>query len=225
MYHVVLVEDDPMVTMLNRSFLEKDGRFQVEREFQDGRSALTYLSHNAVDLVILDIYMPVLTGLELLRELRRRGVATDVIPVTAANDTQTVDVLLKLGVVDYLVKPFTYPRFHQALDTFCRHRETMSAEVLDQSALDQILYASHSRGSIPPPKGLQEKTLDTIRSCLRSAGAEGHTSESLAAQAGVSAVTARRYVNFLVEQGEAESQINYDTGGRPSLRYTLKRPR
>lgn len=224
MYRTVLVEDDPMISMLNRSFLEKDGRFHVEREFQDGRSALAYLSANAADLVILDIYMPVLTGLELLQELRRRGIATDVIPVTAANDSQTVDALLKLGIVDYLVKPFTYPRFCQALDTFCRHREAMAANVLDQTALDQILYAAQSAAPAPP-KGLQEKTLETVRSCLRSAGPDGHTSESLAAEAGVSAVTARRYVNFLVEQGEAESRVNYDTGGRPSLRYTLRLPR
>ena len=140
MYHVVIVEDDNMIAMLDRKFVEQDGRFQVEREFSDGRSALAYLLDHPVDLLILDVYMPILTGVELLRELRRRGILTEAVMVTAANDPQTVDALLKLGVVDYLVKPFTYPRFRQALDAFCRHQEMMAAETLDQEALDRVIF-------------------------------------------------------------------------------------
>ena len=221
MYRVVIVEDDNMIAMLDRKFVERDGRFQVEREFSTGRSALAYLLDHPVDLLILDVYMPILTGVELLRELRRRGILTEAVMVTAANDPQTVDALLKLGVVDYLVKPFTYPRFRQALDAFCRHQEMMAAETLDQEALDRVIFVGHANeGGLP--KGMQEKTMERIRSALAQAGERGHTSESLAAAAGVSVVTARRYGNFLVEQGGAVSEVNYDTGGRPSLRYRLR---
>ena len=122
MYRVVIVEDDPMVSLLNRTFVERDARFQVVQSFQDGRAALAWLEQNPADLAVLDVYMPLFTGLELLHALRGQGVGIDAIMVTAANDAPTVDTLLKLGVVDYLVKPFTYERFQQALDTFCRHR-------------------------------------------------------------------------------------------------------
>ena len=115
LYRVVIVEDDPMVSLLDRTFTEKDPRFRVVQTFQDGQAALDWLAQNPADLVVLDVYMPLFTGLELLQALRRRHIPVDAIMVTAANDTDTVDQLLKLGVVDYLVKPFTFERFQQAL--------------------------------------------------------------------------------------------------------------
>lgn len=218
MYRVVIVEDDPMVSLLDRSFTEKDSRFQVVEAFREGRTALQWLSCNEADLLILDVYMPTLTGLELLHQLRAQSIPTDVIMVTAADDAKTVDALLKLGVVDYLVKPFTIERFQQALDSFCRHRETVSGTAVSQQMLDQLL-ARPGQITQAPPKGLQESTLERVRDALRAAPAAGATSEALAQRTGLSAVTARRYLNYLVERGEAVSQVNYDTGGRPCRLY------
>ncbi len=90
MYQVVIVEDDPMVAMLNRRYTEKDPRFQVCRECPDGRAALEYLRSHPADLVILDMYMPQMDGLDVLRQLRAAGVSTDVIMITAASDTATI---------------------------------------------------------------------------------------------------------------------------------------
>ena len=166
MYRVVIVEDDPMVSLLNRTFVERDARFQVVQSFQDGRAALAWLEQNPADLAVLDVYMPLFTGLELLHALRGQGVGIDAIMVTAANDAPTVDTLLKLGVVDYLVKPFTYERFQQALDNFCRHRDAVAGDAVEQSALDRLfspaLPAEHQ-----PPKGLQESTLELVPACGR----------------------------------------------------------
>ena len=132
MYRVVIVEDDPMVCLLDRTFTEKDSRFRVVQTFQDGRAALEWLTQNPADLLVLDVYMPLLTGVELLHALRAQSIPVDAIMVTAANSTAIVDELLKLGVVDYLVKPFTVERFQQALDTFCRHREAVAGEAVSQ---------------------------------------------------------------------------------------------
>ena len=206
-----------MVTLLDRTFTEKDPRFRVVRTFQDGRSALDWLSQNPADLVVLDVYMPLFTGLELLHALRERSIPVDAIMVTAANDTPTVDQLLKLGAVDYLVKPFTFERFQQALDTFCRHRSAMAGAEVTQGALDKLF--SRAGAGQGTPKGMQEDTLELIRECLRAAPPAGLPSENLARQTGLSVVTVRRYVNYLVERGEAASTVNYDTGGRPSMLY------
>lgn len=102
-------------------------------------------------MAVLDVYMPLFTGLELLHALRGQGVGIDAIMVTAANDAPTVDTLLKLGVVDYLVKPFTYERFQQALDTFCRHRDAVAGDAVEQSALDR-LFSPPSRRSTSRPR-------------------------------------------------------------------------
>ena len=116
-----------MIASINQTFLSRDPRFSLAAVFHSGQEALEWLRKRPVELLILDVYMPRMSGLELLRELRAEEITLDVIMVTAANDSKTVDALLKLGVADYLVKPFTARRFQQALDTFCRQREAISA--------------------------------------------------------------------------------------------------
>jgi len=218
MFEVVIVEDDPMVSALNRRFVEADGRFHVAAVFSSGREALRWLLTHPADLVLLDVFMPVLTGTELLRELRAYGVETDAIMVTAAHDTQTLNELLKLGIVDYLVKPFTQRRFRQALDTFSRNRTALAeSEPVSQSEIDRLM---HTKPAEEIPKGLQAATLEKIRHELRTAAGET-TCDALAAATGLSTVTIRRYLNYLLENGEAESRVNYDTGGRPSVAYRM----
>lgn len=223
MYQTVIVEDDPTISLLHRNFLARDNRFTLVRAFLNGDSALQWLLQHPVDLVILDVYMPRMTGLELLRSLRAAKVGTDVIMVTAANDNKTVSALMKLGVTDYLVKPFAASRFQQALDTFCQHREAISAhENVSQEDLDALFSPSHpvSPPSSPAiPKGLQTRTLERIRACLRQVSQPGATCESIAERSGFSIVTVRRYLSYLVDQGEAVSLVNYDTGGRPCMLY------
>ncbi len=218
MFRAVIVEDDYIISTLNRSFLKKDGRFQVVGEFSSGREALPFLSANPVDLLVLDVYMPSMTGPELLRQLRAKSSSVDVIVVTAAHETQTLSELLKLGIVDYLVKPFTAQRFQQALDNFCQHRSALDRQSqVSQAEIDRLLGAPLLPGGQTIPKGLQERTLDRIRSELSQEAEK--TCEAIAAGAGLSVVTTRRYLNFLLECRKVESKIRYDTGGRPCLVY------
>ena len=210
-YQAVIVEDDPMIASIDQNFLERDPRFRLAASFRSGQDALPWLLRHPADLLILDVYMPRMTGLELLRELRSFGITSDAVMVTAANDSKTVDALLKLGVADYLVKPFTARRFQQALDKFCRQRSAIATHSsVSQEELDALF--SGSSGPEDVPKGLQSRTLERIRT---------HLAQSLAAQAGLSSVTVRRYLTYLTQQGEVVSRVNYDTGGRPSLLYYL----
>lgn len=215
MFKTIIVEDDYMVSMLNRSFAERDKRFQVLQEFSSGKQALAFLRQASVDLIILDVYMPLMTGAEFLRELRATGSQVDVIVVTAAHETQMLADLLKMGIVDYIIKPFTAERFQQALDAFCLQRAALEGkDHICQGDVDKLIYLSPFHKQIP--KGLQEKTLDKVRCELTG---QEQTCEAVASRTGLSVVTARRYLNFMLEHGMAESRINYDTGGRPSVVY------
>ena len=209
MFKTVIVEDDYMVSMLNRSFTEKDKRFQVVKEFSSGKNALSWILSHPVDLVILDIYMPILTGVELLRELRAYGSKVDVIVVTAAHETHMLDELLKMGIMDYLIKPFTAQRFQQALDGFCKQRAALEGkEHVNQSDIDKLLYVSPKKSSIP--KGLQERTLEKIRGQLLEI--DEQTCETIAVKTGLSVVTARRYLNYLLESGEGKAESTTTLG-------------
>lgn len=223
MYQVVIVEDDPMVAMLNRRYTEKDSRFTVVKEFKTGQSALDYLRFHPVDLVILDMYMPQMNGLDVLRELRSAGVGVDVIMITAARDTATVEAAMRLGVVDYLVKPFEYERFRQALETFDRRRAAIQGERVSQQALDQLLHNNVAAVQAQPvPKGLQEKTLQYIQAYLNEQD-EGKTCDQIAHGVGLSAVTVRHYMSYLAQTDQVQSQVDYSTGGRPSVVYWIEK--
>ncbi|WP_395150886.1 response regulator [uncultured Allofournierella sp.] len=224
-YQVVIVEDDPMVAMLNRRYTQKDDRFVVVKEFNRGQPALDYLRFHPVDLLLLDMYMPELSGLELLRQLRSAGVQVDAILITAASDTPTVENAMRLGVVDYLVKPFEYQRFQQALDTFHWRRAAVQCPTMSQQELDGLLHSPTQAlpAKAPIPKGLQEKTLALILEFLRQQ-TQSLTCEQIAHGVGFSVVTVRHYVAYLAQSGQVESQVDYSTGGRPSVLYWLARP-
>lgn len=220
MYTVVIVEDDPMIAELNRRYAERDGRFTVAQTFSQPRRALDWLHHNTADLIILDYYMPQMNGLEFLRAIRAAGAEADVIMITAANDAATVDALTRLGVVDYLVKPFAYERFCRALDAFCHRRSAMRGGSLDQNALDSLL---HSAPADPAalPKGMQPQTRERVLACMRADPGHAFTCEEVACASGLSVVTVRRYMGHLAQEGCVTGDMNYETGGRPCLVYRL----
>ena len=106
MYKVLIVEDDPMVAMINEQYVCRHKSFSVVGKCKDGDKALKFINENPVDLIILDVFMPHTDGFETLRQLRKEQCLVDVIMVTAANDRESLEQGLHLGVVDYLVKPF-----------------------------------------------------------------------------------------------------------------------
>lgn len=232
MFKVIIVEDDPMVAQINRGYIEQIPGLAVCAVLSNGKKALEYFQENTADLAILDVYMSEMNGMDLLKSMRGQGLGTDVIMVTAANDARQIDEMLRLGVVDYLVKPFTAARFREAVEKFVfRQRALHSAggEAVDQSVIDKLTGSVKNaetlrntgpdQGCALPQKGLQQQTLDLILGCLRTSGNLFRSCDSIAGQAGLSKVTVRRYLNHLAECGMIESIIDYDTGGRPSVKY------
>ena len=118
MYQVIIIEDDPMVAAIDKQYVEADSQFRVVRTFKSGGEALAHLPKLKADLIILDYYTPGMNGTEFVDQLHTLGESPFIIAVTSANDTHIVQGLLARGVLDYLVKPFQFPRFRQALDRF-----------------------------------------------------------------------------------------------------------
>lgn len=148
--------------------------------------------------------------------------------VTSANDTDIVRSLLSRGVLDYLVKPFEYARFRTALERFAA-QPGISAGLprpsLSQNAIDQLFAGPDPAADSVPQlsKGLNEATLNMIRRFLAEHPEDLFTSEQIAEQIHLSRITIRRYMNYLVDIGEIVSSIDYKTGGRPSIQYSLGR--
>ena len=167
MIKTVIVEDDLMVASINSQFAKRNPNIQIVATFHNGKDALDYLKKSDADLVLLDLYMPDCTGLELLSELRNIGSEIDVIMITAANDAEHINEALQLGIVDYLIKPFQYERFAQALDKYLVRKKAIESGVsFTQEEIDRLVNASTPSASTKKAelqKGVQQKTLDKIR--------------------------------------------------------------
>lgn len=225
MYSVIIIEDDPMVAAINLKYTQMNSNLEVIGQFTNGREALEFLETHDADLAIVDLYMPIMNGLEFMQELRNRKHPIDIIVVTAANDTEHIRQLLSLGVIEYLIKPYEYDRFNQALSTFLEYKENLSSEQhLTQHQLDQLLRRNNTELNTAEAlgKGLQQKTLDLIMNYMKQHAGEGLTSEILSNDTNLSRVTIRRYMNYLIEKELITSEIDYSTGGRPSIIYQYK---
>ena len=230
MYQVLIVEDDPMVAAINRKYTETVPDFSVAGMFRSGEDALEFIRNHPVDLIILDYYMPEMNGDVFLDRLHAEGFQVSVIMVTSANSAETVRSLLLKGVRDYLIKPFELERFQAALERFRSTREllTGSRSGIGQEELD-ILFSGASGTSgaeeirTELPKGLNEKTLEMVRSKMKTSAGKQMTSEEIAAMVGLSRITVRRYLGYLQDRGELTSEIDYRTGGRPGILYRYNR--
>jgi response regulator of citrate/malate metabolism len=213
----LIVDDDVRVADIHKGYVEKVDGFAVTGVAHRGTEALQRVLDDAPDLILLDIYLPDLGGLEVCRRLRAAGNLTDVIAVTAARDVDTVRGALGLGVAQYLVKPFPFATFREKLERYAAFRaKAERAREPGQAEIDAMLGELRSSSALPLPKGLSKETLELVQRTLKNAETLG--AAELAGQAGLSRVTARRYLEHLVEHDQAVLELRYGSG-RPEHRY------
>jgi CitB family two-component system response regulator MalR len=225
MINVLIVEDDPMVAEFNKRYLEQVGGFQLVSVVSSTNAALQILEKQTVDLLLLDIFMPGKTGIELLLHIREKEKKVDIIFITAASDRDRIQTALRYGAVDYLIKPFEYDRFNEALSAYREKFLFMkSQEVLSQKELDrQILYKESKVIAEELPKGLTKSTLQVIWDTVQSEGQSPFSTEDIAARVGISRVSVRKYLKFLSDIGALFVQVHYGTIGRPIYQYTYNK--
>ena len=224
MIRIIIVEDDPLVAQLNAAYLSRIEGVQVTGVFSNGQAALEHLKKHSTELAVLDVYMPICNGIELLRQIRANGIQTAVIMITAATEVSVVDDALLLGIVDYLIKPFSYERLR---DTVLRFRDKLSlrqgVEKANQDMVDKLMgKRTPKKANDDLPKGLNARTLAAIREVVDHSPDGEHTCEGISAASGLSRVTVRHYLNYLIERDVLTSSIDYETGGRPRVLYKLK---
>ena len=223
MYKVLIVEDDPMVAMINEQYIKRNKNFEVVGKCNNGLSALDFLENNTVDILILDVFMPKMDGFETLRQIRNKQITVDAIMVTAAIERESLVEALHLGIVDYLVKPFTFDRFQMALEKYIAQNNALKdIETLNQKSIDHIIDNARKKSEDLYPKGIQEKTLELIMEYLNANKNIWFTGDEIAEKVNLTGVTVRRYMNYLAESGRVVSEMNYETGGRPCMQYKVE---
>ncbi|MFP3918326.1 response regulator [Lysinibacillus telephonicus] len=217
---VFIVEDDPMVLDVNKSFLQKITGFELIGEAQNGEDAIKQIIKKKPNLVLLDMYLPDISGMELFLRLRNERLPSDIIMITAARDAKTVQEFIRMGAFDYLVKPFRFERFQTALQNYYQSTKKLTASTtLLQEDIDE--WFGHKHESHTLPKGLNDITMKQIQDALNEIDGP-ITSEQLAQNVGMARVTVRKYLDFLANKGKVHIDLKYGTVGRPTKFYSIK---
>jgi response regulator of citrate/malate metabolism len=168
--------------------------------------------------VLLDVHLPDMTGIDVLRRLRADGDDVGVLMVTAAREADTVRAAASGGAVHYLVKPFDYDDLRVRLEAFrAAHLALSGSGAPGQQDIDAVFGAAAPAAAAPLPKGLSPETADLVQSALSEAGEL--SAAECADVVGISRVSARRYLEHFVTRGSAGVRLQYGGGGRPERRY------
>jgi response regulator of citrate/malate metabolism len=219
MIRTVVVDDDFMSASVHRSYVERVPGFEVVGEAHTGREALELIARVHPTLVLLDIYLPDVNGIEVIRRLRNAGEPVDVIAVTASKDVETLRAAMQGGVVHYLVKPFLFDTFRERLERYASLQGRLGRmREASQSDVDHLFSLLRAQGRSGLPKGISAPTLALVVEAVRAADGEV-TAIEVAESAGLSRGTARRYLEYLESLGSVELSLRYGAAGRPEHLY------
>lgn len=219
---VMIVEDDFHVAAVNKEIIQNIDGFTVETVQLKGKDALKYLESHQVDLALVDVFLPDSSGLDVIREIRERDLNTDVILITAANDGDTIMQAIRMGSFDYIMKPFSKERLEQAIERFRNYRRRMeSGGDIPKSAVTGLMHMEQKDGGNKNlEKGISSFTLRKVQNYFLE-NHTGITIQKLAKKLNLSRITARRYLEYLHEQGEITKTFEYSDIGRPHAVYSL----
>jgi response regulator of citrate/malate metabolism len=215
---VLVVDDDFMVARIHTQFVERTPGFEVVGVASTGRAALDDIARLRPDLVLLDVHLPDMTGIEVLRRLRADGDDVGVLVVTAAREADTVRAAAAGGAAHYLVKPFDYDDLRVRLESFRAARAALAGtDAPGQHDIDAVFGAAAPAAAASLPKGLSPETADAVERALRDAGEL--SAAECADLVGISRVSARRYLEYFVARGTASVRLQYGGAGRPERRF------
>ena len=219
MINVLVVEDDPMVAQLHEHYLSQIKGFELCDMCRNGDEALRLLQSRSYDLLILDVFMPSMDGLQLLAKIRENGFDVDVIIVSAANDKDKIKQALRLGAVDYIIKPFEFERFNLALNNYLkRYHIVEDQDIIEQSELDKTIIRNEKEPVVTLPKGLDKNTLSVVWKCILTFDGM-FTKEEVSAKVGISRVSIRKYLEFLKSVRLLKLDLHRGSVGRPVYKY------
>jgi DNA-binding response OmpR family regulator len=138
---ILIVDDEPNVRLVFRTALDLPGNNLIE--LKDGQDALDWLAGSHADLVLLDLQMPGIPGMEVLRRLRAVGKDVPVVVITAHGGVPSAVEAMKLGAIDFLSKPLTPEALRRVVTEVLERHDRRDAPPPDLSASQP-----------PPPRDL-----------------------------------------------------------------------
>ena len=217
MIDVLVVDDDFMVAKVHARFVDGTPGFRTVGMARTGADALRLVDELRPQLILLDVHLPDISGLDVLGQLRAGQHLVGVFVVTAESDMDAVREALHGGALQYLVKPFTQDDLRSRLEHVKSTLDRLTSGSADQEQIDRAFGVPPATQSESLPKGLSAETIVLVRDILTDA--DEVSASECGERVGISRVSARRYLEHLAAKGEVEVRLNYGTAGRPERRY------
>lgn len=225
MISTLVVDDDFRVSRIHATHVAATEGFEVVGEAHTLAEARVAIESNRPALVLLDVYLPDGSGIDLVRELAGDPQRPDVMVITAARDVETVRTAMQLGAIHFLVKPFSSATLRERLCSYRSMRERMGrmSDEADQAEVDELFRMLRGPAAVPavPRKGHSAPTLELVRTAVREAG-EPVSAAAIADRLGISRPTAQRYLTYLAEHGVLKLELKYGGAGRPEHLYSIR---
>ncbi|MGB3482544.1 MAG: response regulator [Mycobacterium sp.] len=228
MIRVLIVDDEPLIAEAHREYTQRLPGFEVHATVSTGSAAVRTVASAAadgtpIDLVLLDIGLPDASGIDVASALNGIRPSPDIIAISSERDLEVVRSAVAHGVALYLLKPFTFAAFRDKLERYQQYREALGAggAASGQHEIDRAINALRTADQrTSTPKGVSADTMDLVTAAIRTS-TEGLNASEAAAQAGISRVTAWRYLERLADDGVVVRVTEYGKAGRPQVRYRL----
>jgi len=192
---VLLVEDHTIVRQGLRLLIEAEGDIQIVGEAKTGREAVQMARSIRPEVIVMDIAMPLLNGLQATRQILKDLPSTKVLILSAHSDPEYVDQVVKIGALGYLVKQSSGDVLAMAI------RELQKGKTFFSPAIAKRLKEDYQRSS--DGVGLQRKSTTVLTSReaeLLQMIAEGHVNKQIAAELGISIKTVEKHRQHLMEK-------------------------
>lgn len=220
MIRVLVVDDDPVAVEAHARYVQRVPGFEVAGRAGSATEAIRFLASDPADLVLLDVNMPDASGLAVVRKMRTMGIMTDVIAVTGVRELETVRAAVSLGVLHYVLKPFTFATLAERLRAYADYRSRSRAlsTAVSQGEIDAVVGPLRPPVGSVLPKGLSENVLVAASEVVKRSW-QGSSASDVALALGVSRVTARRYLEHLVDITVVVRRSRPGANGRPTVEY------
>ncbi len=225
-YSVLIVEDDAMVSSINKRYVERIPEFKVTGVAASVKEAMKLTKKYLFDLLLIDIHLTNESGVDLIKMLRKEEYPADFIMITAINEQETIELCAQYGAVDYILKPFQFDRFQKSMLRFKQQKELLNAQnKMAQADIDQFYWLEKEQEQkhteIELEKGLTEQTLQLILAVVDSFE-HAFTIQELTEKMSLSHVSIRKYIHYLEKNDFLEVEQRYGTVGRPTNFYKKK---
>ncbi len=192
---VLLVEDHTLVRQGLRLLIELDGDIEIVGEAKTGREAVQMATNLRPDVIVMDIAMPLLNGLQATRQILKTLPATKIMILSAHSDPEYVQQVVKVGAAGYLIKQSSGDIVARAI------RELKKGKTFFTPSIAKRLNADYQKS--PDGVGLQKRRsteLTTREAELLQLVAEGHVNKQIASELGISIKTVEKHRQHLMEK-------------------------